>query len=135
MNCRRVLPMMLIITFACAMLVQHEFGPAQSSFAWAQKEKPAKTELKKPSARLPNNFGKLDLTEMQKDLIRVTLVRYNAQIDVLEEQIRVLKEKRDAEVQKVLSAEQKKKLAALDDDPKKKKSDKPAADMDKDDAE
>ena len=91
----------------------------------AQKEKSTKTEAKKPTApRLPNNYGKLDLAEDQKERIKFVLGKYNEQIDELEDRIKLLKEKRDKEVQAVLTAEQKSKLAALETETKKKKSDK-----------
>lgn len=91
--------------------------------AIAQVEKAAKPE-KTPSPRLPNNFGKLELSDAQKDQIYAAQARYNGQIDVLEEQIKSLKEKRDAEIEKVLSLAQKQKLKALQTEPKKKKDDK-----------
>ncbi len=89
----------------------------------AQIEKVAKPE-KTPSPRLPNNFGKLELSDAQKDQIYAAQARYNGQIDVLEEQIKSLKEKRDAEIEKVLSLAQKQKLKTLQTEPKKKKDDK-----------
>jgi hypothetical protein len=105
-------------------------APVLKGKAIAQKEK--KADVKKPAPRLPNNFGKLSLSAAQKDEIYTILAKHNGQIDALEEQIKQLKDKRDAEVNDVLSAEQKGKLKTLLADAQKKKTDNAANGKDKD---
>ncbi len=89
----------------------------------AQNDKSPK-DVKKPSTRLPNGFGKLELTEDQKERIKGILGSFNGRIDDLEAQINDLREKRDAEVEAVLTGPQKAKLAALETESKKKKAEK-----------
>lgn len=86
----------------------------------AQKEK--KEDVKKSSPRLPNNFGKLGLNPAQKNQIYTIQALHNGQVDALEEQIKQLKQKRDAEILEVLSPAQKEKLDTLLADAKKKKA-------------
>jgi hypothetical protein len=99
-------------------------SPKGKATTVAQIEK--KANVKKPAPRLPNNYGKLSLSASQKDEIYTILAKHNGQIDALEEQIRQLKDKRDSEVNDVLSAEQKGKLKSLLADTQKKKADKAA---------
>ena len=101
---------------------QNVASPKAKPAVVAQQEK--KAEAKKPTPRLPNNFGKLGLTPAQKDQIYTIQALHNGQIDALEEQIKQLKEKRDAEITAVLSPIQKEKLDTLQADAKKKKADK-----------
>ncbi len=116
---------------ACLALpvVSQERAPA--TVVVAQKEKSpkatVKTTPKKPSTRLPNNFGKLELTDIQTARIKEVLGGYNAQIDQLEERIAALKERRDAEVQAMLTFPQKAKLAELEGETKTKKAEKAKA--------
>ena len=85
-----------------------------------QKEQVQPVVVKKSSPRLPNNYGKLGLTAEQKNEIYAIQARHNGQIDALEEQIRQLKEHRDAEIVAVLSDKQREKLMGLVDGKKKK---------------
>ncbi len=85
-----------------------------------QQEKVQQVVVKKSSPRLPNNYGKLGLTAEQKNEIYTIQARHNGQIDALEEQIRQLKENRDAEIVSVLSDMQREKLKGLVDGKKKK---------------
>lgn len=125
MNFRRLLPVCALgLCVALPAISQSQESKSKGVISVAQKEKTTKTEAKKPTVRLPNNFGKIDLTEKQKDSVRDIMSKYSDQIDKLEEQIKSLKDKRDAEVQKVLSADQKSKLASLEAEAKKKKASK-----------
>lgn len=78
------------------------------------------------SPRLPNNYGKLELSGEQKDQVYAIQKKYEAQIESLEKQLKELKAKRDAELSGVLSASQKTKLKEIQATPKTKKA-KPAA--------
>lgn len=80
----------------------------------------AGAEEKKPTNRLPSNYGKLGLTDAQKDKVYAVQDKYDKQLDDLEAQIKALKNKRDDEIEAVLSAEQKKILKDLTDEAKAK---------------
>lgn len=77
---------------------------------------------KKPINRLPANYGKLGLTDAQRDKVYAVQEKYDAQLDALEEQIKTLRAKRAAESEAVLSAEQKKILKDLNEEAKETKS-------------
>lgn len=124
MQFRHMIPV-IVLGLCCAWpaLSQDKNSGPNRAIAAAQKEKAVKAE-KKPSPRLPNNYGKLDLSDAQKDQIYTAQAKYNGQIDALEEQIKSLKEKRDDEIEAVLTAAQKQKLKALQSETKRKKDDK-----------
>jgi Spy/CpxP family protein refolding chaperone len=79
----------------------------------------AKKEVKKddpvPKAKgfLPQNFGKLGLTDTQKQDVYNIQAKYNTKIDEYEAKIRELKTARDKEVKAVLTPEQKKRLEEI----------------------
>lgn len=104
----------LALVLGCSMV-----GWSQES---AKPKTAAKQEDKKPTNRLPANYGKLGLTDAQKDKVYAAQEKYDKQIDDLEAQIKSLKAKRDAEVEAVLSAEQKKILKDLTDEAKDTKA-------------
>jgi hypothetical protein len=106
------------LCFAIPVLSQE--GTTRKAAVVAQTENATKTKEK--TVRLPNNFGKIDLTDEQKDQVRGTLAKYNAQIEALEEQILALREKRDAEVRAVLTDKQKAMLTQLENAAKNKKA-------------
>lgn len=88
--------------------------------AWTQESgskpttsKPAAAEEEKASGRLPNNYGKLGLSDKQKKSIYETQGKYATEISVLVRKVEELRNKRDAEVEAVLTAEQKTKLKEL----------------------
>lgn len=64
----------------------------------------------KVKGQLPQGWGKIGLTDDQKQKVYKVQAKYNEQIDKLEAQIKELKEKRDQERYEVLTAEQKKRL-------------------------
>jgi len=116
--------MVLSVVGACAaglVIAQEKTQPAKTVQV-AQKAKDAET--KKPSARMPNYYRNLELTDQQREKILNVLIEHNEQIDELEEQMAELKEKRDAEVYAVLTANQKAKLAELQMGAKKKRAEK-----------
>lgn len=59
---------------------------------------------------LPMNWGKIGLSDEQKQDIYKLQAKYGGEIDKLEAKIRELKSKRDAEMKGVLTPEQKKRL-------------------------
>ncbi|MBY0513347.1 MAG: hypothetical protein K2P78_05490 [Gemmataceae bacterium] len=78
-----------------------------------KKDDPKTTEKKDdPKAKgfLPQNWGKLGLTDAQKQDVYKIQNKYNADIDKLEAQIKDLKAVRDKEMKAVLTPEQKKRL-------------------------
>lgn len=95
-----------------------------SMSAWTQDKpsssKPAAVEEEKITGRLPNNYGKLGLSDKQKKSIYAAQSKYATEINALIRQVEELREKRDAEVGAVLTAEQKVKLAELQGETAKK---------------
>jgi Spy/CpxP family protein refolding chaperone len=79
----------------------------------------AKKEVKKddpvPKAKgfLPMNWGKLGLTDAQKQDVYTIQGKYNAEIDKLDAKIKELKSVRDKEMKGVLTPEQKKRLEEI----------------------
>lgn len=79
--------------------------------------------------RLPAYYGEI-VTELQRQEIYGLQEKYEKQISALEDQLEALKKKRDAEIEKVLNAEQKAKLKKAKDNGaanRKKTADKKAA--------
>lgn len=110
--------------FACCTLI----GLAQDG------PKPAGTKAAEKSdqekGRLPANYGKLGLTEAQKNSIYEVQKKYKSQLDDLEKQLDALKSKRDGEVEAVLSDAQRKILKDLVDAAKEAKKPKKGAEGD-----
>lgn len=75
---------------------------------------------KRPNRRLPNNYGKLDLSDAQKEKIYSLQDKYGDQIDALQTQIDKLKEKRDTEIRNVLTTKQKQDLSKVESSKDKK---------------
>ena len=107
-----------------SILTLSSFGLTQEKPATESKPKPAAKGDDKLKGRLPNNYGKVDLTMAQREKIYAIQNDYDAQLDALKEQIKQLVAKRDADIDGVLTAEQKSKLAALRDEAKKKPEEK-----------
>lgn len=87
-----------------------------SAVVWSQD---ADKELK---GRLPNNYGKLELSDKQKQAIYAVQKKHGDQIDALVRQVEELRQKRDNEIEAVLTAEQKEKLKSLTSETAKKTS-------------
>lgn len=88
--------------------------------AWTQESgskptttKAAATDEEKATGRLPNNYGKLGLSDKQKKSIYETQGKYATEISELVRKVEELRTKRDTEVEAVLTAEQKTKLKEL----------------------
>lgn len=88
------------------------------SVSFAQEGKEAKPSLK-AKGRLPAYYKDV-VTPAQKETIYQLQTRYNDQIRKLAEEMKTLTAQRDAEIEAVLTAEQKTKLNALKAEAKKK---------------
>ncbi|WP_339729302.1 hypothetical protein [uncultured Gimesia sp.] len=89
--------------------------PAQKKEASPAKTnaKETKTTSKKSKGRVPPHYGKLDLTQEQKDKIYSIKANYKSQIDSLKKQLAELNKKQKTECETVLTSEQKTKLAKI----------------------
>lgn len=76
-------------------------------------EKPAAAETKKAGGRLPPYYGQIGLSTEQREKIYGVQSTYASQIEALQKQIASLEEKRDGEINAVLTADQKKQLDSL----------------------
>jgi hypothetical protein len=75
--------------------------------------------------RLPNNYGKIGLSDLQKQKIYKIQAEYNPQIEKLEKELQNLKDKQDKDIAGVLSAAQAKLLHELElPEPAKSKTEK-----------
>ncbi len=81
----------------------------------------------KARGRLPANYGKIGLTDEQKQSIYDIMAKYKKESDDLDKKVKDLNSKRKGEIDKVLNEDQKKALKKLNDAGKKteepKKSD------------
>jgi hypothetical protein len=66
-----------------------------------------------PRGRLPSNYGKLGISEQQRDRIYAVQAEYNDRIDILLVQIEELREARDAAIDEVLTDGQRQRLKEL----------------------
>jgi Spy/CpxP family protein refolding chaperone len=101
-----------------------------SLVSWSQDAAKPATKAAEPAKkvtnRLPSNYGKLGLTDAQRDKVYAIQEKYDSQLDALEDQVKALKAKRTSESEAVLTPEQKKILKDLTDDAKEKDKDKDA---------
>jgi Spy/CpxP family protein refolding chaperone len=105
-----------IAIFACCSLI----GLAQEGTKPAKTAQAEKTD--QPKGRLPAHYGKIGLTDAQKAKIYAVQGDYDDQLDTLVKQIADLKAKRDAEVEAVLTEDQRKILKNLLDSVKESKA-------------
>jgi hypothetical protein len=87
--------------------------PAGSSTAPSNTSNSApdtRTDNIKINGRVPSGWGKLGLTEVQKQAIYKVQATYDAQLDALRTQLSDLEAKRDADMRTVLTAAQQKQL-------------------------
>jgi len=100
-------------------------------------EKPAakkEGEKKTAKGRLPNNYAKVVTEDSQKEKIYAIQAKYDDQLAKLEGELKTLRTQRDAEVEGVLTAEQKDKLKKIAADAKAEaEAKKKAADAKKED--
>lgn len=112
MMARRVLVTGLMALVVCG------FAGAQE----AKKTTGKKDAAEKATGRLPNNYGRLGLSDAQRQKIYGIQAKYQEQIEALTKQLEELRQKRDTEIEAVLTAEQKTKLQELQAETAKKKS-------------
>ena len=88
------------------------FGVGNSSFVAFQKEKAEKKAKKarKFRGRLPAYYRKAGISNKQRSTIYQIQISYREKIQALEKQLRELKAKQRAEVEAVLTEDQKKKV-------------------------
>lgn len=108
----------VFVLLTCCSIVGWSQDAAKPATKGAAGEK--KVEDKKPTNRLPANYGKLGLTDAQKDKVYAIQEKFDGQLDALEEQVKALRAKRSSETEAVLSVEQKKILKDLTDEAKEK---------------
>jgi Spy/CpxP family protein refolding chaperone len=75
-----------------------------------------KKEGPKLRGQLPPNWAKLGLTDVQKQQVYKVQSEYQTQIEALQAQIKDLQSKEKAELDKVLTADQKKRLREILDE-------------------
>ncbi len=125
--------LVLLMCFSMSGWSQDAAKPATKG-APAKEAAAEKKEDKKPVNRLPANYGKLGLTDAQRDKVYAINDKYEPQLDALEEQLKTLRAKRTTEIEAVLTPEQKKALKDITDDAKDKATKAKAKTSDKDPA-
>lgn len=88
-------------------------GLVIGGFVFAQDKKDPKDPPPKARGQLPPNWGKLGLTDEQKQKIYTAQAKYKEQIDKLQAQIANLKGDEKKELEAVLTADQKKRLVEI----------------------
>lgn len=76
---------------------------------------PPKTR-KKPRGRVPNHYGKIGLTDAQKEEIYAIQAKFRGQIEALQEQINDLQQQEASEIYLVLTDNQKEALKKILDE-------------------
>jgi hypothetical protein len=123
-------------TFAVLLLVS-ALAALQSIPAQAPKPsgEGAAAQEAKPRGRLPTHYGKLGISDVQRDKIYIIQAEFDAQIDELLTQLEDLRARRDRTVENVLTNGQKHRLHELRSEARRereqraqeKAADKPAA--------
>lgn len=75
---------------------------------------------KAAAGRLPNHYSRLDLSDKQREQVYAIQAKHKALIEDLEAQLELQKGKRDAEIEGVLTAEQRRKLQSVLEESRKK---------------
>lgn len=99
-----------LFAFTLAGFLVCQLSAAPDVFAQAD---PAAEASKPATRRLPNYFSKVGLRASQKEAIYNLQSKYDEQIDELIEQLDALRRERDAEIEKLLSEEQRAELKML----------------------
>lgn len=109
---RRFAPMVLVASLTLAIGTQLSVESTVGQEKTSTKPTPAKV-TKKPSGRLPAQYGKLGLSTEQRTKIYEIQADYKKQIGDLQKQIDALKGKQTSDIQAILTPDQKKKLDEL----------------------
>lgn len=105
------------------VLIAQESGKAAAK---AEKGEGAK-KAARSGDRLPPNYGKIGISEEQRKRIYEIQNKYDDQIAALQKQIADLRAKEKAEVEAVLTADQKKALQSANEESQKKAAEKKKA--------
>ena len=125
--------MKVLSLVACVLVVTGTLSVSIHSATVAQEvEKTAKSDKKddgskktvKSGDRLPANYAKIGVSELQRKKIYEIQNKYDKDIAALQKQLGDLKAKEQAEVESVLTAEQKKALQTANEESKKKAAEK-----------
>ncbi len=117
-----------IVAIGCLCLAMLSGFPSErwttsSAPLWAQETPPPAAKVrKKPRGRLPNYYSQV-VDEEQREAIYKIQSNYTEQIAKLQQQIDALIADRKAEVEKVLTAEQKTRVAEITADALKRRAD------------
>lgn len=129
----RIVTSALLLLVCCSMVAwSQDTAKPTSKGATTKGAAAEKKEDKKPVNRLPSNYGKLGLTDAQRDKVYAINEKFEPQLDALEEQIKALRAKRTSETEAVLTVEQKKILKDITDEAKEKGTKAKAKTSDKD---
>lgn len=117
---------------ACALVCAGVVGMSTRPLVVAQESgKAAKAEgakkVAKSGDRLPAGFGKIGVSEDQRKKIYEIQKKYDDQIGALQKQITDLRAKEKADLEAVLTADQKKALQAANEESQKKAAEKKKA--------
>ena len=105
---------MIRVCVCTLMLVSGVFLASSGSLGQEKKKKDDKTDPPaKVKGMLPQYWGKLGLSNEQKQTIYKIQGKYNEEIDKLEARIKELKSTRDKEARAVLTTDQRKKLEEI----------------------
>jgi hypothetical protein len=111
---------LLVLTCAFGVLLAaNNVGVGQDAKKDSKEMKESKKDVKeaKPEGKvrgqLPQNWGKLGLSDDQKQTVYKTRAKFGDQIDELEAKIKAIKADEKKELEKILTPEQKKRLLEL----------------------
>lgn len=90
---------------------QKKEGDQPSASESAESSQPAAKPTRRP--RLPNHYGKLGLSDEQKQQVYAIQAKYQPQLDELQEKIRALQIERRMEINTVLTKGQKQRLKEI----------------------
>lgn len=107
----------------CALIVGGLLAQDAANSAGAAAVKARKAA----AGRLPNHYTRLDLSDKQRDQVYAIQAKYKASIEDLESQLELQKGKRDAEIEGLLTGEQRRKLQSLVEEARKKADSKKGA--------
>jgi len=107
-----LLALLCLVVSGDATTPQRVVAQETESPETAEEPAPPKTR-KKPRGRVPNHYGKIGLTNEQKDEIYAIQAKYREQIDTLQEQINEIQQEEASEIYLVLTDNQKESLKKI----------------------
>jgi Spy/CpxP family protein refolding chaperone len=103
----------VVVLFLAVGIVSAEFSLGQEKKDDPKATKKDDSKEGKLKGQLPQNWGKLGLTDDQKQQVYKAQAKYRGEIEKLEAKIAELKGEQRKEMEKVLTAEQKKRLQEI----------------------